>query len=126
MIIKIFGLAFLFAVSAFILKAFGWKGAPLVSVAALIGMLMLFIERLGALYDIFLLIKKEEEMTGAVESILKILGVGYVSGISSDICRELGEPAIASAVQSLARIESMVIISPLIMEILTLGLELVK
>ena len=126
MIIKIFGLAFLFAVSSFILKAFGWRGAPLVTVAALIGLFTVFFERFSAVSEIFLFIRREEGMSEAVECVLKILGIGYVSGICSDICRELGEPTIASAVTSVAKIESVAIISPMIIEILTLGVELVE
>jgi hypothetical protein len=65
-------------------------------------------------------------MKEATEYTLKILGIGYLSGLSSDICKELGEAGIASVVVLLARLEILLIISPLIIKILTLGLELVK
>ena len=124
--IKIFGLAFLFAMSSFVLKTFGWRGAPLVTIAALIGLFSVFFDRLSAVSEIFLFISREEGMGEAVECVLKILGIGYVSGMCADVCRELGEPTIASAVISVARIESIAVISPMIMEILTLGVELVE
>lgn len=124
--LKIFGLAFLFAISSFILKAFGWKGAPLVTACAIVGLLSLFLERLEPVLEVFKLVKEEGGMGDAVECVLKIIGIGYVSGICSDICRELGETGIASAVSLVARIESLAVISPMIIEILTLGLELVQ
>ena len=34
--VEVFGLAVLGAVSAFILKAFGWRGAPLIVIGALL------------------------------------------------------------------------------------------
>ncbi len=124
--LKIFGLAFLFAMSGFVLKAFGWKGAPIVTVSAIVGLLSLFLERLEPILEIFKFIKEEDGMSDAVECVLKIIGIGYVSGICSDICRELGETGIASAVSLIARIESLAIVSPMIIEILTLGMELVQ
>ena len=124
--LKIFGLAFLFAASSFILKALGWKGAPLVAACAIVGLLSLFMERLEPILEIFRIIKEEAGMGDAVECVLKIIGIGYLSGICSDICRELGEPSVASAVSLVARIESLAVISPIIVEILTLGLELVQ
>ena len=126
MIFEIFGFAFLFATSVFILKALGWKGAPLVTVCAIVGLLSFFFERLEPVLEIFKLIKEEGEASEAVECVLKIIGIGYVSGICSDICRELGETSIASAVSFVARIESLAIVSPMIIEILTLGMELVR
>ena len=126
MIIKIFGLAFLFAASSFILKAFGWRGAPLVAIGSVIMLIFLFFERFSTVIEIFEVIKEVNGAGESVECILKILGVGYVSGISSDICKELGEASIASAVSLIARIECIAIVSPMIIEILTLGLELVE
>ena len=126
MIIKIFGIAFLFAVVVFILKAFGYKGAPLVAIAALIGILGVLFDRFSAIYEVFEIIKKQDGMSDLVECVLKILGIGYISGICSDVCRELGEANIATAVLTVARIESVALVSPMIIEILTLGLELIK
>ena len=60
------------------------------------------------------------------EYLMKILGIGYLSGICSDVCKELGESGIASLVVTVAKLESFAIVAPLIVEILTLGLELVQ
>ena len=109
----------------FVLKAFGWRGAPILAVAAMICITAMFSDDLAALMRIFEAIGESSGIEEASSCLLKILGIGYVSGICSDICRELGESGIASVVLTAARIESLVVISPMILEILTLGLELV-
>lgn len=126
MILKIFGLALLGAVITFILKAFGWRGAPLVAIATMIALLMLFSESFEKIYAIFDTAGNIEGVKESSGYLLKILGIGYLSGICSDVCKELGEPAIASVVVTLSKLESLLVLSPLILEIMTLGLELVK
>ena len=109
----------------FVLKAFGWKGAPIVAVAALLTLISVFSNRFEVIGQIFDAVEGVEGMEECTGYILKILGIGYIAGICSDICKELGESAIASTVMTAAKIESLVIISPMILEIMTLGLELV-
>lgn len=124
--LKIFGLALLGAFLAFTVKAFGWKGAPLVAVGAIVALLSLISAEVGKISQIFDTVSGVSGMKETTETLLKVLFVGYVSGISADVCRELGEAGIASAVHLCARIEVLIIISPLLLEILGLGLELVK
>jgi hypothetical protein len=124
--VEVFGLAVLGAVSAFILKAFGWRGAPLIVIGALLAIFSRAADGLGELLSVFEAVGEVEGAMNAARYLLKILGLGYLSGICSDFCRELGEAGIASAVNLVARIESLVIISPLVSEIITLALELVE
>lgn len=126
MILKIFGLALIGAAMSFIIKTFGWRGAPLVTVAAILSLMTLFSSHFEKIFTLFDTVSAVDNMKDATECSLKILGIGYLSGLSSDICKELGEAGIASVVMLLARLEILLIISPLIIKILTLGLELVK
>ena len=125
MILKIFGLAVLGASLSFIIKTFGWRGAPLVAVASILSLMMLFSSYFERLFTVFEVISEVDYMQEATEYSLKVLGIGYLSGLSSDICRELGEAGIASTVQLLARLEIVLLLSPMIIKIMTLGLELV-
>ena len=109
----------------FILKAFGWRGAPLVAIASMVVLIGFIVASFENIQVIFETLEKEDGIAESCEYLLKILGIGYVSGISSDICRELGECGIASVITTVARIESLVIILPLVIEIMTLGLGLV-
>ncbi len=124
--LKIFGLALLGAFLSFTVKAFGWKGAPLIALGAAIAMLSVVGAELGKISRIFDTISGVEGMKTTTETLLKVLFVGYVSGLSSEVCKELGEAGIASVVQLCARIEVLLIISPMLLEILTIGLEMVK
>ena len=83
-------------------------------------------ERVSGFFEIFNIASEVSGGSQVTESIMKILGIGYLSGICSDVCKELGEAGIASIVVTIARLESFAVISPLIVEILTLGLELVQ
>ena len=126
MIIKIFGIALIAAFCAFILRGLGWRGAPLVAVGGILALLMMFGEYFAKITEIFATLGELRGMKSAVECILKVLGVGYLGGICSDICRELGEVGLSSVVQTLARIETLVIVSPMFYEVLRLGLELAQ
>jgi hypothetical protein len=124
--IKAFGIALIGAMLTFVLKAFGWKGAPLLAVASVTLLLALTLERIESLFSLFDLLTGTEGVGDGVECVLKILGLSYAAGISADISRELGESGIANAVTTVARIEALVIVSPMIVEIITLGLELIE
>lgn len=57
--------------------------------------------------------------------ILKSLSIGYVTQISSELCRDCGENNIASAIESIGTIEIIVLSIPLIYKIIDLSQELV-
>ena len=126
MIFKIFGLALIGAIISFVLKAFGWRGAPVAAIATILTLMAVFAEGFEKIGAVFEIATEAEGVKEVGEYLLKILGIGYLSGICSDVCRELGEGGIASAVITVARIESFAVISPLIIEVMTLGLELVR
>jgi len=58
------------------------------------------------------------------KAIIKIIGAGYVFGIGADICRELGEVGVGSAVLVAGRIEIFAITLPYFKKILDIGAEL--
>ncbi len=126
MILKIFGLALVGAILSFVLKAFGWKGAPLIAIATMLSLMAFFTDSFDKISEIFDIAADTDGVAEVSEYLLKILGLGYLSGICSDVCRELGEAGIASMVLTVGRLESLLVISPLILEIMTLGLELVR
>ena len=126
MIVKFLGLALIGAIISFVLKAFGWRGAPIAAIATILALMAVFAEGFEKISAVFEIATEAEGVKDVGEYLLKILGIGYLSGICSDVCRELGEGGIASAVITVARIESLAVISPLIIEVMTLGLELVR
>ncbi len=126
MIIKYCAIALLCAFVAFFLSELGWKGKRLFSVVGLCCIIGLV---LPALSDILSSIMDTAKLSGiseAAECSLKILGVGYVFGISSDICREVGEGAIATALGICARTEIFILVYPFLKETISYGMSLLK
>ena len=113
------------AVSAFLLKDFGWKGVPVLGLICFIGILSFAGNYLFSVKDMFLEIGSDHDISSAAGAILKIVGVGYLAGIVADVCRELGEAATASAVVFIGRIEIIAIATPFFQEVVRLGMELI-
>lgn len=98
----------LFTVSAVLLKNFGWRGTPVFVSLAFAMLLGTLPEHLSSFNELFSLAFVGE--CGA--AIAKIIGIGYLFGISSDVCRELGEPTIASGLALLGRFEMIAVSAP--------------
>ena len=58
-------------------------------------------------------------------SLLKIVGIGYLSGITADVCRGVGEGGIASSVTLVAKAEIIAIAAPYFFDIVEMGVSLV-
>lgn len=120
--IKICFLGLVFAFSAVLLKNLAWRGAPVFTSLAIVVLLFeargIFaeFERLSSLFD---------NLGSGGVAIAKILGLGYLFGISSDVCRELGESGISSALTLVGRFEIIAVALPFIVEIFSLALSLV-
>ena len=50
------------------------------------------------------------ELSYALAAAMKILGIGYLFGICSDVCRELGESTLAKVTEVVGRAESLMVI----------------
>lgn len=58
--------------------------------------------------------------------LLKALGIGYLTQISSDVCRESGEAPIASGIEMAGKIELIILSFPLIAKIISVSEELLS
>ena len=125
MILKIFGLALLLSMTAFLLRSFGWRGAPIFASDALV---LLLSEAAGGLESVFLSVEKIGGGAGISEPVsasLKILGLGYLYGICADVCRDMSEAGIAKAVEVVGRVEIVAVVMPYFEEIIKVGVELI-
>ncbi len=123
---KFLGIALLLLVTAMLLKSFGWRGAP---IFAAIGAQLLLSEAVAGIAsilesDVFFGLGYDIEKP--IRAALKILGLGYLFGIVSDICRELGESGIAKAVEVVGRVEIIAVTLPFFEEIIRVGVGLIK
>lgn len=57
--------------------------------------------------------------------LLKVLGIAYITQISSEICRESGENSIAVGIESAGKIEIIILSIPLINNLIELSKELI-
>ena len=59
-------------------------------------------------------------------SVLKIVGIGYLGGIVSDICRDMGESSVGGAVNAVAKLEILAVAAPYFFDIVKLGVGLIE
>ena len=124
MILKIFGLAVLLCITAFMLRSFGWRGAPVFASVALV---ILLGEAAGVLESVLLSARNIGVDVGLAEPVsasLKVLGLGYLYGICADVCRDMSESGIAKAVEAVGRVEIVAVVMPYFEEIIKVGVEL--
>ena len=58
--------------------------------------------------------------------IMKALGIGYLTQISSELCRESGEGTIATGIETVGKIELIILSFPLISKIISVSEELLS
>lgn len=125
MIVRLFAIGLLLSVMAMLLRSFGFRGA---AVFSLFGVAVLLSAAAGELSDLVGKMGFGELFSGDAArytaAIAKVVGCGYLFGICSDMCRELGEPGIAKAVTVGGRVEILLIAAPYFAEILEIGREL--
>ena len=127
MIVKAVGVALILTLMAVLLRSFGFKGAGVFAAFSLTVLLSFFVGEWAALSELFgYAATLDGEGAEYVGAIVKIIGVGYIFGISADICRELGEGGISSGVVLVGRAEMVAIALPYFKRILDIGTELLQ
>lgn len=116
---RVLGVLLLGAVSALILKCFGFRGAPLVAVVALLLALSYSESALAEVFGLFSYLSESSGASLYVSAALKAVGISYLSGISIDVCKEIGESGIAKGISLLTKLELILISVPYIKEILS-------
>lgn len=126
MTVRILGLALLVAVTAFLLRGFGYKGTPVFVSVAFVGIISFVLPYLSEVSEF---IKNSAALYGvqsAASAVMKVVGIGYLTGITADICRELEASSISSAVILVGRVEIIAVVLPFFNEIMQLGGELLR
>lgn len=126
MIPKICAIGLLGAMLSFFLGELGFKNKRLVAVLSAI----LLISSLKSGVDTFVgKITELSHLAGisdACTCALKVVGLGYVFGLSSDLCTELGEGGVAKAMTVVGKVEIMLVALPYFESTIELGLELLR
>lgn len=114
------GVGLIFAVLGFLLRELGFRGAPLFGVLGISLLFILLVPRMGNILAELDGVINTAGISELATAALKILGVGYTTGISADICKEIGEGGIARAMESLGKVEILAVSMPYIVRIVDL------
>ena len=124
MIPKICALGLISATLSLILKEFGFKGKGIFSTFCLIILLIMGIEPISRIISTFVGFADKANIGDTANTAVKAIGIGYVFGFTSDICSSLGESSIASTVQTVGKLEIILLALPYFEKTVALGMEL--
>ncbi len=122
--LRTLGLAMLGAFLSFVLREVGFRGARLLSVLVIAASVLAAVSGISKLKGAVFSFPITPEIESGVSYVMRIVGVSYVFGISSDVCREIGENGIASAVLTVGRVEIILLSLPKVSEIFSIAGEL--
>ena len=117
------GLALICLICSVIMKNLGSKATPVLISVVVVGVIRMYGESLAELVGGLFSLADSTDGSLYIATAIKILGVGYVGGICSDVCRELGEGGLAGAVTLAARLETLVLTFPFIEKIMESVIE---
>lgn len=120
--VKHIGFVAVCLVAAVLLKNFGFKGVPVLISVAISAAVTAYVGELGGVF--YTLGEVLGDNGGVyISAAVKILGVGYLSGMVADVCREFGEGGLASAAVIVGRLEILIISLPFLEKIIALAAE---
>ncbi len=109
----------------FILREMGFHGSRLVVIIGVVATIGVGVLIASEIIDRLLVLGGDFSSSG-VKLMLKILGVGYVSGVCSDVCLDLGENGLAGAILHIGKIEMLLICVPSVISVVEKGVELIS
>ena len=124
--IRVAGFALISAISAYFLSELGFKGSRLAAAVPAVCLLALAAERLGVLFSDAEEILAVSGVTEIGAVLIKIVGIGYVTGICSDICRDVGSERISEGVSLIGRLECLTVVLPYFLKIIGIGMDFLK
>ena len=104
-----------------LLKECGWRGYGLVSTVGLVGLFVAASLKIGEIFGEMGRLAEEFGIGQTATVTVKAVGVSYCFGISSDICRNMGEGGIASMVDTAGRVELALLALPLVKVAVEMG-----
>ena len=118
------GIAALSVVLSLILRECGFRGVRLFSAVSTLAIIFVLSEGVGTAVR---MLGESAEAAGVgdgAKCVLKIIGISYAFGFGADMCRELGEVGISSAVLVAGRVEIFLVGAPYLTELLSVAVGL--
>lgn len=126
MIFRACALALLTVIVGAVLSELGFKSKKLLCILASLIIVSLIGESLSSLISKTTAFSEMAGITDAARCAMKVVGLGYVFGFTSDVCRELGEGGVANAVGLVGRVETFLAVLPYFEKTLEIGAGLLK
>ena len=126
MIPKICAVGIILAFVGFLLSEMGFKGKKALGALSLVLMLICFAKETDTVLSESLSLFSRAGLGDTAGRALKVVGLGYVFGISTDVCEELGETGVSKALVLIGRVQIIGITLPYVKQILELGIDLIK
>ena len=126
MIGRLVAASLLAALMGALLSEYGWRGKRAFSALCALLIICAVIPELS---DMLGAVRELVGITGVGEvgaAAVKVVGTGYVFGLTADICTELGEGGVARACGVVCRIEIFLIVLPYFVEIISAATRLLK
>ena len=118
--------ALLVAILALLLSELGFRQKRLLTTLALVIIFSLLGDGIARVLSALTSISELEGLAEATKCAIKAVGLGYLFGFAADLCEEMGERGIASAVTVCARVEIFVVALPYFEKTIKLGVELLQ
>ena len=126
MISKTVGVALVCAILSALLDGLGFKSRRLFSTLSAIVVMVGLIGTVSELLSEVMKITEDTGIGDAADKAVRAVGLGYVFGFTSDICKSLGESTLASLVTAVGRVEIFLLALPYFVKTIELGMELLS
>ena len=124
--LKLCMVALLILASSTVLRQWKSDFLPLIRIGAIVLFGTLLIASAQPLLSLINTLGKDSGAFGYIETILKGLGIVILTQISSDICRDSGESTLAGHIETVGKLELLLLCIPLIGEILATAERLLE
>ena len=125
-VFKICGICLCAAILFMILKTMKSDAAVCTVIGGIIAVLIALLPEIGELLGVIEKFGVSAKTVECIGVMLKALGVAYVAGTVSDICKEAGSSTLASNIETAAKIEIVALALPYVYELVTLAVRMAK
>ena len=118
-IFKIIGVGIITAITALIVRQIKPEVSVIITISGGIIMLLMMVQSLTSIFSAFNSIVEKSGLTsGLFTTILKIIGVGYITEFSANLCADSGASSIADKILLAGKIIIVVLALPIVTNII--------
>ena len=118
-IFKIIGVGIITAITALIVKQIKPEVSVIITISGGILMILMLVESLTNIFGVFSSIIEKSGLTaGLFSTVLKIVGIGYITEFSANLCNDAGVSSIADKILLAGKIIILVLALPIVSNII--------